>query len=100
MATWGFRYQSNFVWDKEVIGTGYWNRNRHEHLLIGTRGSIPAPAQGEQCESLIRTKRTVHCAKPACFRAMIEKMYPTLPKLEMFARERIEGWDPWGNEVI
>jgi N6-adenosine-specific RNA methylase IME4 len=44
MATWGFRYQSNFVWDKEVIGTGYWNRNRHEHLLIGTRGSIPAPA--------------------------------------------------------
>jgi len=22
-----------------------------------------------------------------------------IPRIELFARERIEGWDAWGNEV-
>ena len=42
----GFRYVSNYVWGKDKIGTGYWNRNKHEHLLIGVKGNIPAPAPG------------------------------------------------------
>jgi hypothetical protein len=37
MAAWGFTYRSGFVWIKERNGTGYWARNRHEHLLIGAR---------------------------------------------------------------
>jgi hypothetical protein len=43
MAAWGFDYKSNLAWAKDRIGTGYWFRNRHEHLLVGTRGSVPAP---------------------------------------------------------
>jgi hypothetical protein len=31
----GFRYVSHFVWNKNRVGTGYWNRNKHELLLIG-----------------------------------------------------------------
>lgn len=38
----GFRYVSNYVIGKERAITGYWNRNRHEHLLIGTKGDIPS----------------------------------------------------------
>jgi N6-adenosine-specific RNA methylase IME4 len=30
---------------------------------------------------------------------MIETMFPTLPRIELFARERFEGWDAWGNEL-
>jgi hypothetical protein len=41
MDRWGFKYQSNLVWIKPSIGTGYWVRGRHEHLLIGTRGGFP-----------------------------------------------------------
>jgi N6-adenosine-specific RNA methylase IME4 len=26
-------------------------------------------------------------------------MYPALPKLELFARQRRPGWDVWGNET-
>jgi hypothetical protein len=48
MDAWGFAYRSNYVWVKDRIGTGYWNRNAHEHLLIGVRGKIPAPAMGSQ----------------------------------------------------
>ena len=44
MEAWGFEYKSHAVWDKIHIGTGYWFRNSHELLLVGTKGDIPAPA--------------------------------------------------------
>ena len=40
---WGFVYKSSWSWTKDKITHGYWNRNKHEILLLGTRGSIPAP---------------------------------------------------------
>jgi N6-adenosine-specific RNA methylase IME4 len=39
MAAWGFAYKLNFAWVKDRLGTGYWFRNQHELLLIGTRAS-------------------------------------------------------------
>jgi N6-adenosine-specific RNA methylase IME4 len=99
MEEWDFRYRSNFVWVKNKIGLGRWNRNKHEHLLIGVRGNIPAPTMGTQFESAIVSPRERHSAKPAVFREMIEKMFPSLPRLEMFARGKIEGWDCWGAET-
>ena len=53
MAAWGFEYKTNFIWAKDRIGTGYWNRNKHEHLLVGVRGKPPAPAPGTQWESVL-----------------------------------------------
>lgn len=96
---WGFFYKSHFIWAKDRIGTGYWARNRHELLLIATRGNIPAPAQGQQFESVIATARTDdHSVKPAIFAEMIEQMFPNASLLEMFARSPRVGWDVWGNE--
>ena len=49
MDAWGFEYRSNFVWAKDRFGTGYWNRNKHELLLIGVKGEVvigPAGAAG------------------------------------------------------
>jgi N6-adenosine-specific RNA methylase IME4 len=60
MRAWGFTYKSHFVWVKDKLGTGFWNRNRHELLLIGTRGKIPAPAPGTQWGSVIESKRRAH----------------------------------------
>jgi N6-adenosine-specific RNA methylase IME4 len=69
-------------------------------LLIGTRGNIPCPAPGTQFDSVIEAARGAHSAKPVIVREMIAAMFPTLPKLEMFARgQRVDGWDFWGNEV-
>lgn len=99
MSAWGFVYRSHFAWIRAKIGTGYWTRNAHELLLIGTRGNIPAPAMGEQYASVITAPATAHSAKPFCFREMIEEMFPNLPRIELFARERFVGWDSWGNEV-
>lgn len=99
MKAWGFEYQSNYVWGKDKIGLGYWNREKHELLLIGTRGNPPAPAPGTQRESLIMAPRGSHSAKPDVFLEMIEQYYPTLPKIELNRRGSArQGWDAWGNE--
>lgn len=99
MTAWGFQYRSHFVWVKDRDGTGYWNRNRHELLLIGTRGDIPAPAPGEQYSSVIEARVGQHSAKPFHFVEIIDELFPTLPRIELFARETRSGWHSWGNEA-
>jgi N6-adenosine-specific RNA methylase IME4 len=100
MAAWGFTYKSHFAWVKDKCGTGYWSRNKHELLLIGTRGHVPCPAPGTQFDSVIEAPRGRHSEKPVIVREMIARMFPNTPKLEMFARgERVAGWDFHGNEI-
>lgn len=99
MQAWGFEYKSHFVWAKNRIGNGYWNRNCHELLLIGTCGDVPAPAPGDQYASVIQASVAEHSVKPFHFREIIEDMFPNLPRIELFARERFDGWAYWGNEV-
>lgn len=99
MAAWGFDYKSNYVLVKDRPITGYWNRNRHEHLLIGTRGNIPCPAPGTQWESLIDAPVNKHSAKPEALLEMIEAYFPTLPRIELNRRGPTrKGWAAWGNE--
>jgi N6-adenosine-specific RNA methylase IME4 len=97
---WGFTYKSHCIWKKDRVGTGYWFRNAHELLLVGTRGDVPAPAMGDQYTSAIDAPVGEHSAKPEIFLAMIEKYFPTLPKIELNRRGPARpGWDAWGNEA-
>ncbi|CAN7334469.1 MT-A70 family methyltransferase [Bosea sp. LjRoot90] len=99
---WGFKYVSQMTWPKTggAPGTGYWSRVDHEILLIATRGSPPCPAPGTQVSSVIDAPvKGRHSEKPACVREMIERYFPTLPKIELNAREAHEGWDSWGAEA-
>jgi N6-adenosine-specific RNA methylase IME4 len=101
MAAWGFDYKSHCVWIKDQIGTGYWFRNGHELLLVGTRGNIPAPAMGEQWPSVIAEPVGKHSEKPEAALRMIEQYFPTLPKIELNRRgPPHEGWSAWGNEAV
>jgi N6-adenosine-specific RNA methylase IME4 len=99
MDGWGFEYKSHLIWAKDRVGTGYWSRNKHELLLIGTRGNVPAPAMGEQWESLISAPVGEHSAKPDAFYDLIEAYFPNLPKIELNARRARPGWDVWGLEA-
>ncbi len=95
----GFTYVHHWIWDKEVAGTGYWGRDRHELLLIGRRGDVAAPLPGTQPETVHRERKGEHSAKPAFFAEQIERLYPELPKLELFCRDPRPGWDAWGFEA-
>jgi N6-adenosine-specific RNA methylase IME4 len=100
MEAWGFTYKSLIVWDKGIDGTGYWARGRVEILLIGIRGKgVPAPARGDQPPQLIAAPRGRHSEKPDVFAEHIERLFPNVPKLEMFARKARKNWSTWGNEV-
>lgn len=100
MEEWGFTYKSQFVWVKDKQGTGYWNRNRHELLLVGTKGDIPAPAMGEQWDSVIEAPVGEHSAKPEKSLELIESYYPNIPKIELNRRGPARpGWIAWGNEA-
>lgn len=98
MDSWGFQYKSQIVWVKDRIGTGYWTRNQHEILLIGTKGGIPAPAQGSQPSSVINAPLGGHSEKPAVFAEIIESLFPATPKVELFCRSPRAGWSVYGNE--
>jgi N6-adenosine-specific RNA methylase IME4 len=101
MAAWGFTYKSGFVWIKDRVGTGYWARNRHEHLLIGARGSGVCPRfRGiASVDSVIEGQQRGHSHKPDRATEIIELYHPGVPKLELFARETRPGWDAWGDQV-
>lgn len=99
MAAWGFEYKSQAIWRKDRQGTGYWFRNEHELLLVGTRGKIPAPAMGTQFGSVFEAPVGEHSVKPDVAYAMIESYFPNLPKIELNARRGRPGWDVWGNEA-
>jgi len=99
MVAWGFAYKSHFVGIKDCVGTGYWNRNRHELLLVGVRGAVPAPAMGDQFESVFDFPVGAHSAKPDFPYVLAEIHFPSLPKIELNARLRRAGWDAWGLEA-
>jgi N6-adenosine-specific RNA methylase IME4 len=100
MTSWGFFYVSHFIWHKDKFGTGYWNRNRHELLLVGTRGHIPAPSMGTQYSSCIGATVGKHSEKPRVFYDMIDEYFPDLPKIELNCRGKPRpGWDGWGAET-
>jgi N6-adenosine-specific RNA methylase IME4 len=99
MTAWGFGYVSQAVWIKDKVGTGYWFRNQHELLLVGTRGKPPAPAEGDQWVSFIQAPVAEHSTKPDIVYALIEAYFPNLPKIELNARKARPGWDNWGFDA-
>jgi len=96
---WGFTYRSSAVWVKSQLGMGYYFRQQHELLLVATRGDMPAPAPDARPRSVYESPREAHSAKPVAFYEFIERMYPNLPRIELFARGTREGWVGWGNEI-
>jgi N6-adenosine-specific RNA methylase IME4 len=99
MEAWGFEYRTDMVWVKDRPGMGYWVRQRHEALLIGRRGNFPCPAEANRLESVIFAPRGRHSEKPEAFYEAIERMYPGLPRFELFQRTPRPGWDGYGNET-
>jgi len=99
IAAWGFNYRTGIVWDKQSIGMGNYVRQQHEHLLVARRGEFPTPAPALRPCSIIKAPRREHSQKPDETYGLIERMYPTLPKIELFARNTRPGWAAWGNEI-
>lgn len=101
MNAWGFKYKTCQIWEKisDRPGLGYYFEMRHELLLFGKRGKIHAPPPRTRPPSVVHAKTREHSRKPDCFYDQIERQYPLLSKIELFARNSRAGWASWGNEV-
>jgi N6-adenosine-specific RNA methylase IME4 len=99
LGAWGFMYKTNIVWVKDKAGLGFFVRGQHELLIIATRGDFPAPLPAARPPSVITAARREHSRKPDEVYELIERMYPSLPKIELFARHARPGWDTWGNQA-
>jgi N6-adenosine-specific RNA methylase IME4 len=98
ISAWGFTYKASCVWDKVFFGMGHYWRIQHELVLLATRGR-PGCFTDRSIPSIIREKRGPHSRKPVALYDHIERAYPHMRKLELFARSRRPGWTSWGDEI-
>ncbi len=102
---WGFNYKTiAFQWVKlnksgfgEFFGLGRWTRGNTEPCLLATKGTPKRINTAVSQLIFIPLRR--HSEKPPETRLKIKKLMGDLPAIELFARQKIAGWDSWGNEV-
>jgi len=114
---WGFNYKTvAFVWVKtnkntateqfsflptdsfdSFWGMGNWTRSNVEICLLGTRGK--PLRRSASVHQVIYSPIDKHSKKPAEARMRIVKLMGDLPRVELFARQKTDGWDVWGNQV-
>ena len=70
-----------------------------ELCLIGLKGKLKNIKKSNKVKSLVMAERTIHSKKPDEVRNRIIELCGDLPRIELFAREKTEGWDVWGNEI-
>ena len=106
MRAWGFQYKTlGFSWLKTnkdgspFFGIGYYAKSNQEVCLLGVRGKAHSLVKSNSVSSFVSTGRTKHSEKPSIFREKILQLFGDLPRIELFARQKTEGWDVWGNEV-
>jgi len=105
MKRWGFTYKTNIVWFKvrkdggpDGRGVGFYFRNVTELLLFGVKGGLRTSKPGRTQVNIIISRKQEHSRKPEGVYDIIESCSPS-PYLELFARQRKQGWDQWGDEV-
>jgi N6-adenosine-specific RNA methylase IME4 len=105
MREWGFVYKTNIVWYKvrkdggpDGRGVGFYFRNVTELLLFGVRGKLRTLKPGRKQVNMLVTRKEEHSRKPEAAYEIIEACSPG-PFVELFARQRRDGWESWGDQV-
>ncbi len=98
----GYKLHSRIIWDKtNGIAPAFTIRFSKEYLLWFYKSpmlKINKDFSGK-FRDVFSEKSTKHSKKPIYAYYLIESLYPNTKKIELFARNKREGWDSWGNEV-
>ena len=103
---WGFKYITcAFVWVKQnpkndniYSGLGHWVNGNAELVLLGRKGKT-LERLAKNVKQIQISHRGRHSEKPAFIRDEIVRLLGDLSRIELFARQKVDGWDSWGNEV-
>jgi N6-adenosine-specific RNA methylase IME4 len=122
---WGFTYKTcAFNWFKRnkqaeswFWGLGYYTRSNTELCLLATKGK-PLNRESKAVHQVIETDNPFnfldkqyhdteyissiiekHSKKPDIARDRIVELFGDLPRIELFAREKCDGWDSLGYDL-
>ena len=102
---WGFEYKTvAFVWEKldkstnnhKKYGLGWYTRSNCEIVMVGRKGKFDRKSASVQ--QIVKSTIGKHSQKPDEVRKRILELCGDLPRIELFARSKIHGWDTWGND--
>jgi N6-adenosine-specific RNA methylase IME4 len=124
MRLWGFEHKQVAVWNKTgktvdsgldadaemmepddlAFGMGHLHRNCMELILVGIKGSPYKKLRSRSVRNSFYAPpghhaKSKHSAKPEQLQTMIETMFPSAHRLEVFARRHRPGWTCIGNEA-
>jgi len=106
LKSWGFKFVTIvFDWVKvkndysgiRHDGIGCYTNNNTEYVLLGRVGKYQRANTGVR--KIIEAPKMGHSQKPPEVADRIVKLIGDLPRIELFARDRKEGWEAWGNEI-
>lgn len=83
----------------DFMGMGNHTRSNAEFVLLGVRGKGIKRVSASVRSTVISPIRE-HSRKPDAVRHRLEMLYGDVPRIELFARERITGWEyAYSNEI-
>lgn len=105
LEAWKFKYKTvAFVWIKQnkktpslFWGLGFWTRANAEICILATKGNPKRVST--KVHQVIMSPVEEHSKKPDEARKRIIELLGDIPKIELFARQKVKGWDSWGNEI-
>lgn len=104
--SWGFKFATvGFVWIKmkndmssvRGDGLGKYTISNAEYCLIARKGKYWR--NSKKVKQIIQSPKTIHSEKPHDVRDRIIELCGDVPRIELFSRKKIQGWDSWGNEI-
>lgn len=93
---WGFDYKLTMIWNKERMGMGYWLRCQAEFCLLGVKGKPNWILENER--DVLNIVRKEHSRKPDEFYEMVKRLSPNTKRIDIFSREKRDGFEQYGNE--
>lgn len=105
ITAWGFKYKTcGFCWVKRTktgkihLGMGHYTRGNAELCLIGIKGKKPK-FHSRSISQIVESEIRKHSQKPNEIRNKIVELCGDIPRIELFARDSVAGWDCWGLEA-
>ena len=94
---WAAEYRYTMVWIKDG-GYQAWGQpqNNCEFVVVGRYGR-PKLLDTKRSKMVFYAPRTGHSRKPDAFYDFLRRVSPG-PRIDLFARREIEGFDGWGDE--
>jgi N6-adenosine-specific RNA methylase IME4 len=95
---WGFKYHCCITWDKVGGFSLCGFHRRTEFCIYSYKGKMNINQSGEFIPTIINESKRKHSQKPKIFDELM-RTNTSKPRIEIFAREKKEGFDTWGNQL-